>query len=80
MTTTRKIRIGARMELAIIYVQMHPGCTKYEVSKWVGPHGSTQYGNGTVLRCMNHGLIEDRAPEGSSEYALYVTDAGLDAL
>jgi hypothetical protein len=73
-------RIGDRMHSATAYVAGHPGCSKYEVSVAVGPHGSNSYGDRIVLRAIRAGLIENRSPEGSWFYALHVTDAGRELL
>lgn len=69
------IRVGPRMMQAVRYVQRHPGCSKHEVARAVGPHGSNAFGDRTVKRAMGAGLIEDRG--SPTRYALYVTPAGV---
>lgn len=65
-------RIGPKMREALIYVQTHPGCSKHEVAKAVGPHGSNAFGDRVVLRTLAAGLIANRGT--SSRYALYVAE------
>ena len=62
-------RIGPRMEAAIHYVTLNPGCRKIDVAKVVGPNGSLRYGYRTVDRCIARGLVRaERRPDG--RYAL----------
>ena len=62
-------RIGPRMEAAVQYVAMNPGCKKIDVARVVGPHGSLRYGYLTVDRCIARGLIRaERRLDG--RYAL----------
>lgn len=57
MADGRKPRIGPVMCAAWAYVRANPGCSKYEVSRAVGPHGSNNYGNRAVWRAIAAGLI-----------------------
>lgn len=49
--------VGPRMRDACAYVAAHPGCTRYEIAKHIGPRGSARYGYETVRRCVAAGLI-----------------------
>lgn len=70
MSTATAKRIGPKMTECARYVKAHPGCTKYEASCWVGPHGSAAYGWAIVRRTLRAGWIVDRGTESRS--ALYV--------
>lgn len=64
-------RIGPKMAMAARYVAINPGCSKYEVARYVGPHGSNRFGDAIVLRAIAAGLIEDRSVTGEYRYRLY---------
>lgn len=64
-------RIGFRMEMAQHYVAGHPGCTKSEVSRAVGPHNSNAYGYRIVQRALKARLIEHRDGPKPNRYYLY---------
>jgi len=51
---------GPRMQLVADYVSRHPGCAKLPAARYVGPHGSVQYGYRTVDRAIASGLIRAR--------------------
>lgn len=68
-------RIGPKMAWARDYVAAHPGCTKHEVSRAVGPHGSNAYGWRIVQRAMAAGLIEHRDGPRADRYYLYAKGA-----
>ena len=62
---TNTNRIGPRMEAAIQFVALNPGCRKIDVAKVVGPNGSLRYGYRTVDRCIARGLVRaERRPDG----------------
>ena len=50
-------RVGPKMLQAYEYISAHRGCSKYEVSRAVGPHGSTFYGWRIVQRCIEANMI-----------------------
>lgn len=77
--TTLTGRPGPRTLQAVAYVRTNPGCAKYEVARWVGPHGSNSFGDRTVWRALRRGLIENKSDD-PTRYALYITDAGRAAL
>lgn len=72
-------RPGPATLQAVAYVLAHPGLAKYQVARYVGPHGSNNFGDRTVWRAINRGLIENRSTD-PNRYALYITDAGRTAL
>lgn len=57
MSDSGTLRIGPRMMAAYEYVKAHPGCTKYEASKAIGPHGSNFYGWRAVNRAIAANMI-----------------------
>jgi hypothetical protein len=65
-------RIGPKMRQAQLYVKHHPGCTKHEVAKDVGPRGSIKWGYDIVNRAIAAGLIKDHAKPEDPKSALYV--------
>lgn len=70
-------RVGDRMLAAAEYVAANPGCTKSEVSVWVGPHGSNAFGWRIVQRAIGAGLVNaGQHPRRSDAYALTVTNRG----
>lgn len=50
-------RIGPKMAWAIDYVRVHGPCVAIDVARYVGPHGSLNYGYRTVHRCLRAGLL-----------------------
>lgn len=62
-------RIGPKMLATYEYVRLHRGCSQYEVSKAVGPHGSNFYGWRTVQRALAANMIT--AVKVGGRYRLY---------
>lgn len=75
METTTSKRIGPKMILVRDYVAKNPGCTKHEVSLWVGPNGSNNYGWRTVQRALGAGLIRFEPGPDSRRYYLYANES-----
>lgn len=55
---------------AVTFVAAHPGCAILPVAKYVGPHGSAQFGYRVVHRAIRAGVI--RAVRTNGRYALTV--------
>jgi len=68
-----------RMRQAYEYVQRNPGCTKYEVQRAVGPHGSLFYGWRTLNRAIAAGLIL-AVPHGTRFMLRAVSQETLDLI
>lgn len=70
-------RIGPRMRDAVAYVAEHGPCCILPVARYVGPHGSTNYGYRTVWRAVDAGLIDVRRARKGNGYVLTIpTKAG----
>ena len=50
-------RIGPRMDHVHTVVTGQPGIVQHELTRLVGPNGSTGYGYRTVMRALSAGLV-----------------------
>lgn len=73
--------IGPRQYQALRYLaSFGPLNSKYELARHVGPHGSNQYGDRTVWRCIHAGYIGYSQHPTTGRYTLWLTEKGREAL